>query len=184
MAKGSIEKRGENTWRLTVDLGYNADGSRNRPRKPITIDDPEILSNKKKLKDYLEDDLFKFKKEAESGEYIKPERTSFEQFVVSEWMEKYAADPANLSPTTLASYEGVISTRLIPEFGHKQLDEISTLSIVTFLKSLEKRGARRPPVTGKPLTEKQLKKLEEPLEASTIAYIHRVLKNIFTRAVE
>ncbi|WP_246334373.1 N-terminal phage integrase SAM-like domain-containing protein [Fontibacillus panacisegetis] len=58
-------------------------------------------------------------------------------------MEKYAADPANLSPTTLASYEGVISTRLIPEFGHKKLDEISTLSIVTFLKSLEKRGARR-----------------------------------------
>ncbi|MNZ44273.1 hypothetical protein D3C78_619020 [compost metagenome] len=85
MAKGSIEKRGENTWRLTVDLGYNADGSRNRPRKPITVDDPEILSNKKKLKEYLEDELYKFKKEAESGEYIKPERISFEQFVVSEW---------------------------------------------------------------------------------------------------
>ncbi|GIP57870.1 tyrosine-type recombinase/integrase [Paenibacillus woosongensis] len=184
MAKGSIEKRGTNTWRLTIDLGYNADGSRNRPRKPITVEDPEILNSKKLLKNYLDDELYNFRKEVESGEYIKPEKMSFEQFVLNEWMENYATDPDNLSPTTLANYERVIHTRLIPEFGHKQLDEIRTLNIVTFLKSLEKPGARRPPKTGKPLTEKQLKKLAEPLDAGTIAYVYRVLKNIFTRATD
>lgn len=184
MAKGSIEKRGKNTWRLTVDLGYHPDGSRNRPRKPVTIDDPEILKSNKLIKEYLNDELYKFKKEVESGEYIKPEKMTFEQFVLNEWMEKYAKDPDNLSPSTFENYERVIHTRLIPQFGNKELNEIRTLSIVTFLKDLEKPGARRPPKTGKPLTEKQLKKLNEPLDAGTIAYVYRVLKNIFTRAVD
>lgn len=184
MAKGSIEKRGQNTWRLTVDLGFHPDGTRNRPRKPITIDDPEILKSNKLIKAYLDDELYKFKKECESGEYIKPEKMTFKQFVLNVWMENYAKDPANLSPTTLENYERIIHTRLIPEFGHKELNDIRTLSIVAFLKKLEKPGSRRPPVTGKPLTEKQLKKLMEPLDAGTIAYIYRVLKNIFARAVE
>ncbi|WP_411553298.1 tyrosine-type recombinase/integrase [Paenibacillus lautus] len=184
MAKGSIEKRGKNTWRLTVDLGYHPDGTRNRPRKPITIDNPDILKSNKLINEYLNEELYRFKKEVESGEYIKPEKMTFEQFVLNEWMEKYAKDPENLSPTTLDIYERVIHTRLIPEFGHKELIEIKTLSIVTFLKNLEKPGARRPPKTGKPLTEKQINKLAEPLDASTIAYVYRVLKNIFTRAVE
>jgi integrase len=35
----SIEKRSENTWRLTVEAGYNADGSRKRERKAITVED-------------------------------------------------------------------------------------------------------------------------------------------------
>lgn len=184
MAKGSIEKRGKNTWRLTVDLGYHPDGSRNRPRKSVTIDDPEILKSNKLIKEYLNDELYKFKKEVESGEYIKPEKMTFEQFVLNEWMEKYAKDPDNLSPSTFENYERVIHTRLIPQFGHKELNEIRTLSIVTFLRDLEKPGARRQPKTGKPLTEKQLKKLNEPLDAGTIAYVYRVLKNIFTRAVD
>lgn len=28
MAKGSIEKRGNNSWRLTVEFGYDAQGER------------------------------------------------------------------------------------------------------------------------------------------------------------
>lgn len=184
MAKGSIEKRGSNTWRLTYDLGYHPDGTRNRPRKPITIDDPEILKSKKLTDDYLEDELYKFKKELESGNYVKPQKMTFEQFVLDEWMEKYATDPENLSPTTLDVYEGVIRTRLLPHFGHKHIGEIKPLSIVTYLKDLEKPGVRRPPQTGKPLTEKQKKKLMEPLDTGTIAFVHRVLKNIFTRAVD
>ncbi|MDR0269589.1 tyrosine-type recombinase/integrase [Paenibacillus sp.] len=184
MAKGSFEKRGQNTWRLTVDLGFHPDGSRNRPRKPITIDDPEILRSKRKLDDYLEHELYKFKQEVESGEYIKPQKMTFEQFVMNEWFEKYANDPENLSPATLTNYEKVIYTRLIPKFGQNQIDEIRALSIVTYMKDLEKPGARRPPVTKKPLTEKQKQRLMEPLDAGTIAYIYRVLKNIFSRAVE
>ncbi|GGF86409.1 tyrosine-type recombinase/integrase [Paenibacillus aceti] len=184
MAKGSIEKRGVNTWRLTVDLGFNHDGTRNRPRKRVEVDDPEILRSKRALDEYLDGELFKFKQEVESGEYIKPEKMTFEAFVLDEWMEKYANDPNNLSPTTLATYEGIIESRLIPQFGHKQIDKISTMSLVTFMKSLEKPGARRPPVTKKPLTEKQKKKLMEPLEPGTIVYIYRVLKNIFKQAFD
>ncbi|WP_205510257.1 hypothetical protein [Paenibacillus elgii] len=61
MAKGSIEQRSPNTWRLTVDLGFNADGSRNRPRKPIVIEDKALLRTTKRLQEYLDDQLAIFK---------------------------------------------------------------------------------------------------------------------------
>lgn len=54
MEKLSIEKRGENKWRLTVDLWLKNDGSRNRPRKTITVEDKALLKTTKKLKDFLD----------------------------------------------------------------------------------------------------------------------------------
>lgn len=50
MAKGSIEKRGERTWRLTIDLGTHADGTRNRQRKTITVEDDSLLKTTKRLR--------------------------------------------------------------------------------------------------------------------------------------
>ncbi|MDT2246014.1 hypothetical protein P7H16_01855 [Paenibacillus larvae] len=47
MAKGSIEKRGENTWRLTIDLGYSPDGSRNRLRRKVVVEDKALLKTKR-----------------------------------------------------------------------------------------------------------------------------------------
>ncbi|MEJ9165276.1 site-specific integrase, partial [Paenibacillus graminis] len=88
MAKGSIEKRGENKWRLTVDLGLNNDGSRNRPRKTITVEDKALLKTTKKLKDYLDDELAKFKQEVLSGSYIAPSKLTFKEFYENEWKPK------------------------------------------------------------------------------------------------
>lgn len=184
MAKGSIEKRGENTWRLTVDLGLKGDGSRDRHRKTITVDDPSLLKTTKKLRDYLEDQLHNFKREIESGEYIKPSGMTFREFTLKEWLPKYASDTNNLSPATRENYLRVIESRLLDEYGHIQMDQISTMKLVTYIKGLEKPGTRRKPTTGKELTEKQLAKLNEPLSTGTIAYIYRVLDNIFTRAAE
>lgn len=43
MAKGSIEKRGNNSWRLTVELGYDAQGEWDFERNTIRVEDPELL---------------------------------------------------------------------------------------------------------------------------------------------
>ncbi|ELK43294.1 integrase family protein [Brevibacillus agri BAB-2500] len=167
--KGSIEKRGENTWRLRVDLGYNPDGTRNRPSKSITIEDKELLRTTKKLQDYLEDQLYQFKQEVLSGQYIKPSKMTFKQFVDNEWRPKYAR--SELARTTQKKYDDHIRTRLLPTFGKQLLGDIKPIHVVTFINSLSKSGARK---DGK----------DKPLDSGTIEYVYRILKNILTRAVE
>ncbi|AXF39444.1 integrase [Paenibacillus phage Wanderer] len=171
MAKGSIEKRGENTWRLTIDLGYSPDGSRNRLRKKVVVEDKALLKTKKKLREYLEDELHKFKIEVEAGEYIAPQKMTLKQFIENEWEPKYASNTENLSPLTYQTYMHFIESRIMPVFGHKNLEDIRTLHIVTFINDLSKSGARKD-------------RKDDVLSASTIQYIHRVFKNILCRAVE
>jgi|GEM_PF-326732 len=178
-----ISKRGENSWRLTVSLGKDAKGKKIRERRTVHVTDPAILRSERKLEQYLNEEWLKFKIEIESGVYIAPEKMKFSDFI-NEWRDKYASDPENLSPTTLDRYEGHIKSRIEPAFGHLRIDQINAMKIITFLKDLEKPGSRLSPATKKKLTEEQKKKLLEPLDASTIGFIYRVLKNIFTRAVE
>jgi len=168
MAKGSIEKRGENSWRLRIDLGYNPDGSRNRVSKTIVVEDKALLKTTRKLQEYLEDELAKFKQEVLSGAYIKPERMKLADFI-KEWREKYAVK--HLSHKTLYTYEQCLKNRILPTFGHMKLDEIKPLHILNYLQKLEQDGGRS---DGKP----------GGLASGSIEYEHRVLKNIFSRAVE
>jgi len=141
------------------------------------------IRHAKKLNQFFHEEYMKFKFDVEAGAFIKVDKIKFSDFV-EVWREKYASDPDKLSPSTLANYNIIINSRLLPAFGHMRIDEITPLKIVTYLKDLEKPGARKTPNTGKPLTEKQKARLLEPLDSGTIGYIYRVLKNIFTRAVE
>lgn len=165
-----IEQRGKNSWRLTVSFGAGPGNKKNRERTTVRVDDPAILKSPKKLEQHLKEEWLKFKIKVESGAYIAPEKMKFDDFI-NEWRDKYASDPNNLSPTTWDRYEGHIKSRIIPAFGHFRIDKINTMQIVTFIKDLEKPGAR-------------LDGSEEPLDSGTIGFIFRVLKNIFTRAVE
>jgi integrase len=84
-----IEHRGHASYRLVVDAGYGPDGKRIRRTKTIKIEDEALLRTTRKLKNYLNEELTKFKIEVESGEYIAPEKMTFASFV-NEWREKYA----------------------------------------------------------------------------------------------
>lgn len=140
MAKGSIEKRGNNSWRLSVDVGLLSSGDRDRRRKTITVDDPALLKTTKKLKDYLETELAKFKIEVEAGEYISPEKMKFEEFK-NEWARKYAVK--HLEGTTLDNYNRHLKNHITPMFGHMRIDQIKPLHVVTFLDKLSEPGARK-----------------------------------------
>jgi integrase len=130
MAKGSIEKRGENTWRLTIDLGINADGVRDRPRKTITIEDKALLKTTKRLRDYLETELGRFKIEVETGEYITAEKMALKRFIEDEYTPKYLSKQ---SPTTIAVYTGHFKNHIVKKLGHMQMDQIKTMHLVNFL---------------------------------------------------
>lgn len=171
MAKGSIERRGENSWRLTVELGVLSDGTRDRERKTIRVEDKALLRTTKRLQDHLELELAKFQMEVEAGTYIKPEKITLKEFLDQHWWPKYAKAKGGLAGSTQKTYMDHIDSRILPRFGHMRLDEIKTMHMVDFMNELQGPNARLDGKLG-------------PLESGTIRYIHRILRNIFSRAVE
>ena len=155
---GSIEKRGKDSWRLVYSLGFDANGKRIKKTKTV----------KGVTKREANKLLAQFITEVEAGEYISPEKMFFPAFV-EEWKSKYAE--THLSPNTLVTYLLHLKNRIIPYFSEMKLDQIKSMHILNFLKSLEAEGLRK---DGK----------EGTLSTSTIEYNHRILKNIFNRAVE
>lgn len=155
---GSIEKRGKDSWRLTVPLGYDQNGKQIKKRKTVKASG---IREAKKL-------LTQFEAEILAGEYIDPQNIRLADFI-PEWRSKYAV--GELSPATLARYDQIIKGRILPEFGHMKLDKVKPLQILGFLEKLKQDGARGDSKSG-------------GLSSGSIQYHHRVLKNIFSRAVE
>ncbi|MBJ7931848.1 site-specific integrase [Bacillus cereus group sp. N31] len=153
---GSIEKRGKESYRLVYSMGFDAHGKRIKRTRTI----------KAKTKKEAEIELAKFVAEIEVGEYIKPEKIMLINFI-EEWRIRYANKI--LAPKTFESYNIYIDSRIIPSLGHLRLDQIKPVHLMDFLESLEKE-------------RKDGKK--GGLSVETIRYNHRVLKNIFSRAVE
>ncbi|BBH22618.1 hypothetical protein Back11_39630 [Paenibacillus baekrokdamisoli] len=164
----SLEQRGENSWRLVVETGYDPSGKRLKRYKTIKIEDKALLKTTKRLKDHLQEELMKFKIEVEAGEYIAPEKMTFGAFV-KEWEDKYAN--RHLAEKTLYTYRSNLKNRILPVFSHLRIDQIKTMHIVSFINSLSDEGKRKGFRKG-------------DLSAGSIEINHRILKNIFTRAVD
>jgi len=153
----SIQKRGEGSWFLTVSCGRGQDGKYIRKTKTV----------KCRTKQEAKNELAKFRVEVESGEYIAPEKMTFSTFV-EEWRVKYAEK--HLGKKTLETYQDHLSTRLLPVFGHKRLDDIKTFQLLDFFE----RVGHEPRRDGK----------EGTISPGTVQIIHRVAKNVFSRAVD
>ncbi|MNX80763.1 putative prophage phiRv2 integrase [compost metagenome] len=164
----SIQKRGERSWRLIAELGYDANGKRIQEKKTIKVDDPALLRAPKRLQNYLDAELIKFQLEVEAGKYIKPEKMTFESFV-EKWLAKFVE--AELQETTKDNYRHQTNSRILPYFRHMHMEQIKTLHITDFLDSLRKPGGR-------------FDGSSKPLGSATIVYNYRVLRSIFSKAVE
>ncbi|MNW41398.1 Transposase [compost metagenome] len=164
----NIQKRGNNSWFFTVYTGLGPDKKYGRETKTITITDEALLKTTKRLQDYIDTEYMKFKEEVLSGAYIAPQKMTFSAFV-EEWRTKYASK--QLEHKTRTAYESHLKKRLIPTFGHMKLEDIKPLHIVNFLETLSQDGGRGDKKKG-------------GLASGTIQINHRILKNIFSRAVE
>lgn len=162
----NIQERGEGTYFFTVSLGKGSDGKYKRKTKTFKVE--EKLTPKKEM-ELVEEEYIKFKREVLSGEHIAPSRNSKMTFAkfVDEWLKKHATD--NIRPTTLRRYEISLRTRLLPEFGHMYLDEITFAKIEDFLYRISKDGARQDGKKG-------------GLSKGSIDQQLRVLKSIFKYA--
>ncbi|MEC3613106.1 tyrosine-type recombinase/integrase [Bacillus velezensis] len=168
----SIEPRGKNSFRLIVENGYDAKGKRDRRKKTIRIEDPKLLKTKRKLQEYLEDQLHRFRIEVEAGEYIAPEKSTFDSFA-EKWVEKklFNKNGKPYSFTTSVKYSNHLKNHILPALGHKKIDKIKSLHIVDFIDDLSKDGARK---DGKP----------GGLGDQTIKDIFKILQALFKTATE
>ncbi|MGE7057176.1 tyrosine-type recombinase/integrase, partial [Paenibacillus glucanolyticus] len=154
----NIQKRGGNSWFLTVSLGKDHQGKYIRRTKTVTC----------RTKKEAESEYAKFRQEVEAGEYIAPQKMTFGAFV-EEWRDKYAVK--HLGYKTLYTYESNLKIRILPAFQYMHLEDIKPLHIVNFLDKLEKEGSRGDKKSG-------------GLASGTIEINHRILKNILKHAVE
>ncbi|MBT2680011.1 site-specific integrase [Bacillus sp. ISL-35] len=160
----NIRKRGENSFILTVETGYDSKGRRKRRYKTIKVEDKSLLKTTKKLRDYLDVEFHKFKTEVQAGEYIAPEKLTLETFVV-DWEEKYAS--RELAETTLANYLSHIRNHILPAIGHMRLDQVKPLHIINMLNDMKRKDAD-----------------DKPLSERTKQDTYLTIRNIFERAVE
>ncbi len=156
---GHIEKRGKDSYRLTVSAGFGPDGKRIRKRRTVRAkNDAEA---EKKLAGFITEI-------ENSSAFADPSRLSFKGFA-EKWLTEYA-EP-NLAPKTFLGYKRMLEQHIIPALGCARLDQIKPLHIVEYENSLRQNGARKDGKKG-------------PLSETTILQHHAVLSSIFNAAVD
>ena len=160
---GSIEKRGKNSYRLTVSEGFDLNG------RPM-IHRKTIHGTKKEA----EVELAKFVTEVQNGLVIDGKSLKFSEFV-EVWKRDYGSK--ELAPTTYKRYCRMLETRILPYFGHFYINKIRPTDIMKFYDLLEKDTQ---------LVRKQGNngaKTKKPLSGKTILEHHRLLRAMLHKAV-
>ena len=160
---GSIEKRGKNSYRLTVSEGFDLDG------KPM-IHRKTIHGNKKDA----EVELAKFVTEVQNGLVIDGKSLKFSEFTEI-WKRDYGSK--ELAPSTYKRYCRMLETRLLPYFGHFYINKIKPTDIMKFYDLLEEdtQLVRKKGNNGS--------KTKKPLSGKTILEHHRLLRAMLHKAV-
>ena len=160
---GSIEKRGKNSYRLTVSEGFDLTGRPMIHRKTIhgTKRDAEV-------------ELAKFVTEVQNGLVIDGKSLKFSEFTEI-WKRDYGSK--ELAPSTYKRYCRMLETRLLPYFGHFYINKIRPTDIMKFYDLLEKdtQLVRKKGNNGT--------KTKKPLSGKTILEHHRLLRAMLHRAV-
>ena len=160
---GSIEKRGKNSYRLTVSEGFDLSGKPMIHRKTVhgTKKDAEV-------------ELAKFVTEVQNGLVIDGKSLKFSEFTEI-WKRDYGSK--ELAPSTYKRYCRMLETRLLPYFEHFYISKIKPTDIMKFYDLLEKDTQ---------LVRKQGNngaKTKKPLSGKTILEHHRLLRAMLHKAV-
>lgn len=159
---GSIEKRGENSYRLIVSGGCGPDGKRKKYTKTVNV---EGKTDSDKLKK-VQKELAKFITDIENNNYTEPSKLTLKLFS-SMWLKTYAKP--KLALKTIHEYEGLLDLRIIPALGHLKLNKIKPMHLVKFFANLSEDGMRSDKKQGK-------------LSNNTLMHYYRLLSVMFETA--
>ena len=124
--KGTIEKRGKDSYRLSCLAGYDLQG------KPIKKT-KTIHGTKKEA----EIELAKFVADVQNGIYIEGKSLKFSEFYEI-WKRDYGSK--ELAPSTYKRYCRMLETRILPYFGHFYINKIKPTDIMQFYDLLDKEN--------------------------------------------
>lgn len=160
---GSIEKRGENTYRLIVSNGKNLDGSRSRRTKTIhgSRKDAEVA-------------LAEFITEVNHGMVPEGKPITFEEFY-HVWQVNYGKK--ELVATTYKRYMRMLETRILPFLGSFVLEKIKPTDLMKLYDMLEKDTQI------KRLAKNNGARTMKPLSKKTILEHHRLISSMLHKAV-
>ncbi len=160
---GSIEKRGENTYRLIVSTGKNLDGSRARKTKTVhgSRKDAEVA-------------LAQFVVEANHGLIPEGKPITFEEFF-HVWQINYGEK--ELAPSTYKRYVRMLETRILPYLGSFTLEKIKPTDLMKLYDMLEQDTQI------KRLAKNNGERTFKPLSKKTILEHHRLISSMLHKAV-
>jgi site-specific recombinase XerD len=155
----NIEKRSNNTYKITVCTGYDTKGKKLRKSKTVKIS--EKLTEKQ-LEKELNRQAVLFEQEVQSGSYLDGEKITFAQFT-QKWLDEYAEK--NLAPGTLNPYKMKLQKRILPALGHIKLSKLQPHHLMEFYNNLNEDNVR---LDGRCTPTERLKKHLAPLGISDI----------------
>ena len=129
---GTLDKRGENSWRLIYHKGRDPEG--NRIRHTRTFKGSRSLAEKA---------LAKFVTEIENGTYADSKNMTIAKFK-EEWVEVHVS---KLAPKTQREYLRMFDAHIIPQLGNIKLSDLRPTHLMKFYKYLDQDGIR---LDGKP----------------------------------
>ena len=132
MAKsnGSIKKRGNGQFQLTVSAGFDGNGNRNRYYKTITTTGRTEAAQMKEARF----ELSLFVAEIDRGECAAMGYSKLNEFA-DYWMKEHVEK--NLAPKTAVGYRSHLKNRILPALGNIRLKDLTPLHIVKFFNALD-----------------------------------------------
>lgn len=124
--KGSIRRRSKGSWEITIDMGRDEHGKRQRK-----------FINVKGKKAYAERQLRELLASLDKGIPIDTSRLTVAE-LLDQWYASYVVP--KLGPRTIESYEVIIRLHLKPNLGHHELTKLEPIHIQNMESSLLTKG--------------------------------------------
>lgn len=132
---------------------------RKRIYHPIVLPD-EVAKSERKTKQYLDLELAKFVEQVNTGEFIKTEKLTLNDFL-PQWKKGYADQ--NMGEYTRYMTNNVLRIYIQPVFGEMRLDKVKPLHIINFMAELVRKDGK-------------------PMATNTKKNIYKVLNSMFLYA--
>ena len=170
--RGSIERRGPNSFRLVVSNGIDSSGKQNKLTKLFKTDETMTEAAKLKAADMA---LSEFKSEINRGNQAQSKGKTLDQ-LWQYWLSNYAKD--NLAQTSLVFYANLYP-RIKAALGNMRIDRIKPEHVQQFYKNLGEVGVK---CTQQKKGDKEGKPPEK-LSSCMIRQYHTALSQLFNHAV-
>jgi len=157
---GSIEKRGINSYRLTIYEGFDTNGKRIRHRKNVNCNSKREAQN----------ELAKFYSEINRGAMYNSKAITFNDFAEI-WQQQYAVP--KLAPRTVERYTSMLQVHIKPEIGNMKLVNIKPFDLNKLYNKMATKKTNRKDEEGK----------YKSLSNNSIIKAHKLLSIMFNTAV-